>query len=275
MKSAHIIKKLLNSFGVGIIKYSTEKILIENNRRYRDLSSVIDFLKYLSVEHLKEALDVVSLARAQLHQDIFVLVLLDYKKKGFFVEFGATNGIDFSNTWLLESEFEWQGILAEPGKRWHKDLHKNRRCHISEKCVWKSSNENLLFNEARDGGFSTIDCFSFGDHHFESREKGAKYDVETVSLTDLLSSFNAPKSIDYLSIDTEGSELEILSTLDFQEWDIAIITVEHNFTDERDIIKRLLEKHDYKRVLSSISNVDDWYVKSYLVDTVYKKFSLK
>lgn len=275
MNIARIIKKLLNYFDVGIMKHSTEQMLIENKRSYEDLSSTVDFLGYLSADSVKEALSVAKLAKAQVHQDLFVLALLDFKKNGFFVEFGATDGVDFSNTWLLENEFEWQGILAEPGKGWHKRLRKNRRCHISDKCVWKNSNETLTFNEAQDGGFSTIDSFSSEDHHREARENGARYQVETISLNDLLNSFNAPPNIDYLSIDTEGSEFDILSALDFDKWDISIITVEHNFTDKRDKIQKLLEERGYKRVLTTISRFDDWYVKPHLVDDVNKKFSMK
>ena len=49
-----------------------------------------------------------------------VLDQLNFKKNGFFVEFGAGNGEKFSNTFLLEKNFNWNGILAEPCKSFHK-----------------------------------------------------------------------------------------------------------------------------------------------------------
>lgn len=73
-------------------------------------------------------------SKFQIQQDIFVLVATNFKKGGFFIEFGATNGIDLSNTYLLEKEYEWKGILGEPAKKWHKDIVKNR-----------SSNPNIDF----------------------------------------------------------------------------------------------------------------------------------
>ena len=53
--------------------------------------------------------------------------------------------------------------------------------------------------------------------------------------------------IDYLSIDTEGSEYEILAAFPFEDWDIRLITVEHNFTPMREDIRTLLERHGYVR----------------------------
>jgi hypothetical protein len=79
-------------------------------------------------------------------------------------------------------------------------------------------------------------------------------------LNDLLRKYNSPKHIDYLSIDTEGSEFEILKALDFNEFSFGVITVEHNFTDSRDNLYDLLSSNGYKRVFEEISGVDDWYI---------------
>jgi FkbM family methyltransferase len=156
-----------------------------------------------------------SSSKAQLKQDIFVLNELDCKTGGYFVEFGATNGVDLSNTYLLETKFGWTGILAEPAKVWHDALVANRKCCISFDCIWSKSHEELEFNEVGAADLSTIDVFSNGDEHAKTRKEGKKYNVYTVSLLDLLRKYKAPKEIDYLSIDTEGSEFEILNAFDF------------------------------------------------------------
>ena len=83
--------------------------------------------------------------------------------------------------------------------------------------------------------------------------------VKTISLLDLLQNNNAPKKIDLLSIDTEGSEFEILSAFDFEKWSFNVIICEHNFSKDRKRIRNLLEKNGYKRRFSYISFVDDWY----------------
>lgn len=71
----------------------------------------------------------------------------EFKRHGLFVEFGATNGLDLSNTWLLEKQFGWTGILAEPATVWHEDLKRNRTGSIDERCVWSRSGEALQFSE--------------------------------------------------------------------------------------------------------------------------------
>ena len=64
--------------------------------------------------------------------------------------------------------------------------------------------------------------------------------METVSLTDLLDDHSAPLEIDYLSIDCEGSELEILKNHNFDKYSFKVITCEHNFTEKRKKIYDLL-----------------------------------
>ena len=87
------------------------------------------------------------------------------------------------------------------------------------------------------------------------------HDGETVTLVDLLAFWKAPRRIDYLSIDTEGSELDILNAFDFSAHDVRLITVEHNFSGNRGPILDLLTAQGYRRKFTDLSMVDDWYVK--------------
>lgn len=199
-------------------------------------------------------------SKSQLGQDLFVLAGTNFRKNGFFVEFGATNGLDLSNTWLLEKVFHWNGILAEPARTWHGALRANRTCWIDTACVWKRSGTTLQFNETADPALSTIDAFSGCDGHGAARHGGTGYTVPTLSLADLLAKYDAPHVIDYLSLDTEGSELEILQAFDFDRHAFRIITCEHNYTPSRDGIHALLTSKGYVRVFEDLSQWDDWYV---------------
>jgi len=141
----------------------------QKNARYRE---IFELLSVVNKESLSNLVKNIALSKAQLLQDLFVLSELNFKRGGFFVEFGATNGIDLSNTFLLENKYDWTGILSEPARQWHNDLSKNRQAHIDYNCVWRSSNEILMFNQLSE--FSTIDSFSDCDFHAQRRKQGKR-----------------------------------------------------------------------------------------------------
>ena len=201
-----------------------------------------------------------KMKKSQLGQDIVALVLNRFKKKGFFIEFGATNGYDLNNTYLLEKKYNWIGILVEPLPAWHGDLRKNRNCTIDTRCLWSSSNQNLEFIDVKEKELSTIKIFANSDSHFELRKKSSTIKVKTVSLIDLLKFHNAPRIINYMSVDTEGSEFDILKNFPFDNYKFNFISIEHNFGQNREKIRELLYKNGYKTFLNNLSKWDDWFV---------------
>lgn len=216
----------------------------------------LKFLRAMPETHRSQLIDLLETSRSQIRQDLFVLSQTGFQRDGFFVEFGATDGVSFSNSWLLETAFGWNGILSEPGRGWHKSLHENRKCRIDTRCVWKESDTSIDFVEAARGINSGIS--SFVPRY--RKIKGKSYSVPTVSLDDLLDAHDAPDVIDYLSVDTEGSEYEILSAFDFDRRKVRILTVEHNFAPQREKIYALLSRQGYRRLLEDVSRFDDWYV---------------
>jgi FkbM family methyltransferase len=202
-----------------------------------------------------------ALSRAQLMQDLFVLYETGSRHGGFFVEFGATDGVTINNTVMLERDFGWTGILAEPAHSWHGQLRANRSCAISTDCVWHTSGETLMFNETAEGEYSTLASLSSLDGHAQRRMQGREYEVRTISLADLLEQAQAPRRIDYLSVDTEGSELDILDAFDFGRYEFQVITVEHNYTPNRARLHELLTHQGYVRKFEAFSQWDDWYVR--------------
>jgi len=243
--------------------------IVQNDSEFKFLNQLM-VLKQLEIKnedigillHLYKRLFLKS--HSEFRQDIFVLSELNFKQNGFFVEFGACDGIAGSNTWLLEKDFAWKGILAEPNKFYHPDLGKERNSFVEHNCVWSHSHEKLIFNEVTHplhNGLSTIEIFSESDRWGAIMRQGHHYPLDTISLVDLLEKYQAPREIDYLSIDTEGSEYEILAHHDFDRFSFHIITCEHNFGPTRDKIYNLLSDRGYVRKLENISGVDDWYVR--------------
>lgn len=250
------LSRALRRLGLALIRIEHLDELQEKRRAADDLR----FIRHLGEGDASKALTYLPLSHSQFRQDLFVLSELGWKTGGYFVEFGATDGLHLSNSYLLEREFGWSGIVAEPAKRWHESLVRNRGCHIDTHCVWRKSDESLEFNETEDMGLSTIESFSSVDAHAPNRRRGRVYSVTTISLMDLLARYRAPTQIDYLSVDTEGSEFDILSDFDFGRYKISVITVEHNFNPSRQRIFDLLCSHGYERRCEEFSSVDDWYV---------------
>jgi FkbM family methyltransferase len=252
------IKDILRSRNLRICDYERATDALFKVRALEQLPSQISFLQHLPPETAMTLLSYLPYVRSQSGQDLFVLSQLGPKKDGFFVEFGVTDGVNISNSYFFETTLGWKGIVAEPAKMWHPDLFRNRKCNIEKRCVWSSTGATLQFKEA--GELSTVSEFSDGDFHAASRQNSEAYDVQTISLNDLLDKYEAPAHVDYLSIDTEGSEFEILNAFDFGARTFGVITCEHNFAPQRETIHSLLVSHGYKRIMEAASKVDDWYV---------------
>ena len=184
---------------------------------------------------------------SQIGQDIEVLKLYNYKKNGFFIEIGASNGIALSNTYLLEKKYDWKGICVEPIPNQFELLCKNRENSMCYKeAVYSESNKQIVFDIANNSDMlSGISC-NIDCHIKAVNANKTQIMVTTITLNDLLEKSNAPLYIDYLSLDTEGSELEILKSVDFQKYTFGVIDVEHNYVEpRRRHIRDLLTSNGY------------------------------
>lgn len=264
------LKKVVAISGYEIINRSlAEQRRALAEEQARDLSPAMKLYNSLPLEKQKIIAQWLPYSRSQLAQDLFVLSELNsFNHEKYFVEFGATDGLSLSNTYLLEAELGWKGLLSEPAKIWHEKIKNNRSCDIDTRCVYSQSGNKVDFIEVGyevEGGSPELSgMFEYadnGDWASRAREKSRNiYKVETVSLNDLLAEYQSPPIISYLSIDTEGSELSILRALDFSKYKFRVITVEHNFTSNRDDIKNLLVSNGYVRKYEHLSLFDDWYV---------------
>ena len=197
---------------------------------------------------------------AQLGQDLWVIEQSGHKRGGFFVEFGATDGIALSNTYLLETDYGWNGLCSEPNPGFFKELEKNRRCTVTRDCILGCTGEEVTFILADVYGgvvdYADVDAHSDKRRAYEAKGKSVK--LKTISLDDYLNRYDAPHQIDYISIDTEGSEYEILRNFPFDSWDVEMFTIEHNFTPQRAQIRDLMEGHGYRCVEKEW---DDWFTR--------------
>lgn len=214
----------------------------------------------LEEQEARWLVDLRKQATSQIGQDLWVLEQTSFKRGGYFVEFGATDGILLSNTHLLEKEFGWRGLCAEPNPKFFKELEKNRLCTVVNTCIGATTGERVefIFAEAYGGMARDADCDTHKGKRDAYRDAGDTATLTTISLHDFLKAHNAPKTIDYISIDTEGSEFSIIETFPFEQWDVRMLTIEHNFTQQRARIRDLLEARGYQ---CQEAQWDDWFYK--------------
>jgi FkbM family methyltransferase len=191
---------------------------------------------------------------SQINQDIDLLRYLKRKRNGYFIDIGAHDGIRLSNTYLLEKKFNWKGICVEPQNNSYEKLKKNRSCYVDNSLLYSKKGLSLDFSNANMLGGITKNI----DTHEIAKE--AKKDTKiTSTLNDILIKHSAPSNIDFMSLDTEGSELEILKGIDFNKYKFKFIALEHNNIEpRRSDMKKLLESNGYKHYKKN--RHDDYYI---------------
>jgi FkbM family methyltransferase len=247
----NFVSSILLAFGYSINSKSKKKLLGDLIRLPQDVGLTA-----------AGARKIFRSSKSQLGQDLLALIGSGAKKPGFFVEFGSADGVALSNSFLLEKELGWSGILCEPSRSWHEDLKRNRSCIVDTRCVYSRTGEQISFSENYIGELSGITEFTGDDKHGILDRTTASYQVETISLLDLLKHHNAPRHIEFLSVDTEGSEFEILNAFDFSQYTFGAICVEHNYLENRPEVKQLLIANGYRQVYPELSDFDDWFVLS-------------
>ena len=200
-------------------------------------------------------------SQSQIFQDLWVLYELSTKRisshRKYFIEFGAFNGVDLSNTYLLEQDLNWEGLLCEPIPSLHLEIVKSRRAKLEKRVVAGKSGETVNFLISESEEYSSIQSFSNNDE-IDKRSNSKIIKVGTVSLDDLLKEFGK-EYITFLSIDTEGSEYEILNNFSW-EVPVLMICVEHNFGKNKDKIFDILKGQGYVQKFSNLSKFDSWWI---------------
>lgn len=152
---------------------------------------------------------------------------------------------------------------------------KLRQCIKDNRCVYSKTGLKIPFAENRHTttlpGNNNSQNFPVKLKNLSGSVLSDKYykvrDVETVSLNDILEQYNAPHKIDYISIDTEGSEFEIIANFDFNKHDVEIFTVEHNGANFREDLINLLNYRGYFRMPNVnqggfVPFHEDWFIKN-------------
>jgi FkbM family methyltransferase len=179
-------------------------------------------------------------------QDMFIKEnFFRNKKKGFFVEIGAYDGVQGSNCYYFEKHMDWQGIAIEASPLQFEKLKKNRNCKLINTAIG-SDNNKVEFYEVTEGftQMSGINNLNF-KNSFERIKKNSnskinKINIECKTFEKLIPS---GQIIDLISIDIEGNEFDVLKSIDFKKYEIKVIVLENNIPNQLSYLKFFLEKN--------------------------------
>jgi FkbM family methyltransferase len=157
------------------------------------------------------------------------------KPDGIFIDIGAHNGISYSNTKFFE-ELGWKGICIEPIPEVFKELKRNRKAHCLQGCISNFSGiahfGEVVGNSQMLSGlvekFDPIHQTRIVDAIHSNQGSYKVIEVNCYLLNDILQEYGF-SHIDYLTLDTEGGELDILQSIDFSKFNIDFIDVENNY----------------------------------------------
>lgn len=184
---------------------------------------------------------------------------------GYYVELGAHDGAYSSNSYYFELKKGWMGILIEPSPNLYASCRKRRSTKNFIKCaacvpfgytdyfvrmeyadaMTTSPDLNLELNNLEKFKTARVKNLPLKEDIYEF---GAK--AET--LTSILNEAGAPKTIDFLSLDVEGAELDVLKGIDYSSYTFKYIVIE---TRNVETIAKYLKKFNYY-ILEQITDID-------------------
>lgn len=176
------------------------------------------------------------------------------KKNGIFVDIGANNGKEINNTYYYEKILNWTGLCFEPNPFVYKKLLENRSCICYNACIFNEMKilDFTILNDEKIDALSGI-TEKYNKKHITRIENEIRNSglinpyIHINSFASHLQWFldaHHIKNIDFLSVDVEGSEFEVLKSIDFDKTNVDIIAFEDNYREDSiPIVKFLIEKN--------------------------------
>jgi FkbM family methyltransferase len=188
---------------------------------------------------------------SQYNEDLYLDLIFKCKSDGFYVDIGANDPSILSNTKRFYDR-GWKGVNVEPNPTLHAKLQNHRPNDVNLNVGVGSSRGSLPFYIMSADTLSSFDkeaAFAGGKVHGAHLEKVLA--VELVTLAEIFATY-APAEIDFLSVDTEGYDLQVLQSNDWSKWRPKALVVETAFHDDR--VDKYLITIGYERVFDNSCN---------------------
>ena len=217
---------------------------------------------YQAIPGVKFAADMRGTWHGTIGQDQLVFTLLNRKASGYFVDLAAHHPVYLSNTRALERDHGWTGLCIEPNPRYWDLLRGVRSCAVIGAAVASEDGVAQLPDQRRGSsgvpGARSVDHEKLKRFMPHNRSMGAgsmisSFKTRTQPFDKLLQETEAPRVIDYLSLDVGGDEQRVMASFPFSTHMVCVLTVQHT---TRPLQKRL-EMKGYK-LLCTHGDIDVW-----------------
>jgi FkbM family methyltransferase len=172
-------------------------------------------------------------ANGQFLQDAIAYVFFHGKSNGFFADIGARDGIGDSNTYALE-QLGWRGFCVEPRKDFYSRLQSNRHCNAYNFALSNEKKDGVPFiisytpeRQGWSGIIPTMPASFLAE--IEKYGNTERTIIPVTTFNNIMNNYPDVTHIDFLSIDCECHELNVLHGIDFNKYSFGLITIEkHN-----------------------------------------------
>ena len=198
----------------------------------------------------------------QFSTDVLIELYFQGQASGNCIEVGAANGTRGSNTLYFE-KLGWNTLCIEPNPLYASEIKKTRKKLVQCACGSEYSEKEMftVFDIGEHNIMSSLSGLQPDKRLLQSHghviNKSYQIEVEVKTLNSILDENDFPEKIDFISIDTEGTELSVLKGIDLQRYDVSLLVVENNFEDP-EITEYLLDQGYYK---DARWKINDFYVK--------------
>ena len=203
--------------------------------------------------------------KGQFGQDIIAYLCLKNKKNGFYIDIGAYDGIGLSNTYIFE-KLGWNGFCVEASPKTFEKLQKNRKCDSYNYAVCSKNIGKTRFLTSSSGELDVLDIHNTDKHKerikIESDNNMEYIEVDTITFDELMSNYKDITHIDFMSLDIEGGELDVLKSINFDKYSFGLITVEYN-DNYKEILELMISK-GYKKLMDN--HCDMIFIKNHNID---------
>jgi FkbM family methyltransferase len=212
---------------------------------------------------------------SQFQEDIFLNEnIFKNKQNGLYIELGALDGILYSNTKFFEDSLNWKGILIEPHPEKFKLLQINRPNNFLFNNLISCHKEPLEFRYFVDNGAAVSGVENtLSQHHFDAYFENEavkllpqnKIFIKPVSLTEIVKATNLTH-IDFLSLDVEGHEYEVLKSWDFSiPIDVILMETLSVQPEKEELCREILIKNNYK-FITKYNHSEIFAINTYKID---------